>query len=355
MKNQSPCLSLPSWVSDHMILPTGITFELWGTAKPGSSVSIGFNHISAGAAADEQGRWEVCFPKLPAGMRGDLRIVSGLEKIRVGDVVSGDIFVCSGQSNILRPVSDTYDRQEAVGDVSRADVRIFTGKEWIKAEKNNVDDLPAVPFFFAAETGSRREIPIGVCIAAAGGTGIEAWVPQELFPDTELGRELSLLVDHPEVLKAAEEDRADMRKYGEHRLARWGLGRAVPSALFHEMVEPFGTLPVKGVLWYQGESNADTLLQAKEYDQWLFCLIRAYRNLWNNEDLPFLIIRLPEYDADCPEAWALVQEKQAKITEDTARVFLVDIHGLGDRDNIHPKRKRAVGCRTAQVAQKRIY
>lgn len=344
---------LSAWVSDHMVLPASVSCTFCGKAEPGAEVVVCFGRLVAESKVDGDGNWMVEAKPFPLGLKGDLTFSDGTQKKVVRDVVVGDLWICSGQSNMMRPVSATVDGAEALGDVHKADIRFFNGNEWLVAATENVERLPAVPFFFAAEMAQRRLFPVGVFVAARGGTGIEAWVPATLFPDTGIGRRMLTLVDDPEVLKAARQDQRDVRRYGEHRLAKWGLGRAVPSMLFEELVRAFGEVPMRGVVWYQGESNTDTLAQAHEYDQWLEQLIAAYRDVWNNPSLPFVIIQLPEYDPgsdELREAWAVVQAQQAKVAGETADAVLVEIAGLGDLHDIHPRRKKEVGRRAASAA-----
>lgn len=349
---------MPEWVSDRMVLPSGRDCSINGTTAPSVVVTVEFAGQKKTGIANGCGEWSVTLDPLNTSDEArclTVRSSIGNQAVTIDDIVVGDIWVCSGQSNMLRPVSATVDGDAAREDVKTADVRFFDGSNWIKARVANIDGLQAVPFFFAVEMARRQNAPVGVFVAARGGTGIEAWVPSELFPDTEIGRRLRPLVDDPEVLKAAEEDEADVRKYGEHRLARWGLGRAVPSTLFEKWVKPFGDLPACGVLWYQGERNADTLEQAREYDQWLKRLITACRVLWAAPELPFVLVQLPEYDPGSKEgreAWATVQKKQQTVAEDTVNTVLVDTHGLGDLGDIHPPRKKDVGVRAARAALK---
>jgi sialate O-acetylesterase len=155
------------------------------------------------------------------------------------------------------------------------------------------------------------------------------------------------------VLRAAAEDQADFRPYGSHRLARWGLGRAAPSQLYESLVVPLAHLRIDGLLWYQGESNADSVEEAVEYRAWLVALIDAYRELWGRPELPVVVVQLPEYwDPGTEEgrAWEALRKSQAEAVRETVRTALADTGGLGDPRDIHPKRKREVGQRATTAA-----
>jgi sialate O-acetylesterase len=248
-----------------------------------------------------------------------------------------------------RTVALTDEAAEAAEDIRTVDVRYFNGRSWVNVTAGNVSKISAVAVYFSTEIVRRQKTPVGIFVAAVGGTRIEAWLPAEAFPDTESGRLMKPLVNDPEVLKAAEEDRAGpLKPYGQHRLARWGLGRAVPASLFEQLIRPFADLPVCGVVWYQGEGNTSSVEQAQEYRLWLVNLISAYRNLWNSPDLPFVIIQLPDFDGR--PAWKVLQDVQASVAESTKQVAVVDIKEFGDPKDIHPRRKKEVGRRAAEAA-----
>jgi sialate O-acetylesterase len=254
-----------------------------------------------------------------------------------------------------RQVQDSDEADEAVADIQNVNIRCFDGSRWQVVTPANVKQISAVGAYFAMEMARRQKEPVGIFVAARGGTGIEAWVPVEAFPDTADGNRFKPLVNDPEVLKAAAEDAADFKPWGQHRLFKWNLGRAVPSSLFETLVRPFGDLPVCGAVWYQGESNASTVERAQEYRLWLQGLIGAYRNLWRNPDMPFVIIQLPDYDpgSDSGRAgWATLQEVQADVAKNTTNAAIVDIKDLGDLKDIHPRRKKEVGIRAADAAWK---
>lgn len=346
-------LTLPAWVSDHMVLPAGMSFALAGQADPGTMVVVRFGGQSVSTTADGTGKWSIQFQPLEAGLKGELAVEAGYEKKLITDVVTGDIWLCAGQSNMVRPVSMSAEAVEAVTDVQNADVRFYSGGSWLCVKPANVQKLSAVALFFAVEMYKKQETPVGIYVAAKGGTSIEAWMPVESFPDTDTGRRMRPLANDPEVIQAAAEDQAGpMKPYGQHRLARWDLGRAVPSSLFEQLVRPVADIPVRGVVWYQGENNASSLARAQEYRLWLESLISAYRYLWHNAELPFAIIQLPEYDSGSPDGragWAAVQKTQAEVAENTVNAVVVEIQDLGDPADIHPKRKRDVGRRAAEA------
>lgn len=352
---------LPSWLGDHMVLPAGRSVPLQGTAAPGTELTVEFGTQKKSATADKDGKWRITLDPMPASLESRvLRIHLPLTDAEalLQDVVVGDNWLCAGQSNMNFRVGASAEKQDAVEAISNVDVRCFDGQSWKRLTRENVSGLSAVGVWFAMETARRQNAPVGLMTIGMGGTGIEAWIPERAFPDSEHGRRMRPLVNDPQVLKAAQEDAADPKVYGQHRLAKWGLARAVPASLYRKLVEPTAGLPVRGVVWYQGESNAVPDAPAGEYRLWLKSLVTSWRDLFHSPDLPFIVIQLPDYDPGTNEsraAWARVQNEQAAAAQETDGVWVVETKGLGDPTNIHPKRKKEVGIRAAAAAYQHLH
>jgi len=348
-------LSLPLWVSDNMIFPSENSWILQGSCDSFKEVSVSFGELIMSTKADKEGIWEINFPPIESGISSKMIFICDDEIKVITNVLSGNIWLCAGQSNMAMQVNSSYKSYEANNDISSSDVRYFNGKQWIKITQDNVQNISAVAFFFAVEMEKRDGIPIGIFVTAKGGTGIESWIPEEYFPDNETGNRFRTLINDSDVLKAAMKDKRDMRPYGQHRLAKWGLGRAIPASLFNEFIRPYAQLPLAGVIWYQGESNTETKSQASEYFFWLENLISSYRKHFNNSELLFAIIQLPDYNPgthEGKEAWKILQNTQASVVKKLKRTVLIDIKDLGDLHDIHPIRKKEVGTRTAKAVYK---
>lgn len=336
-----------------MVFPSGRQFSISGMAEPRKQIFLEFGSISATADVDDSGSWFMNVPPVKAGLKGRMVFRCGSDSLVVHDVVSGDVWLCSGQSNMAMNVSRTNASISVEKDIENKDVRYFTGKEWIKVSKDNAHRLSAMAVYFAIGLFEKQGNPVGIIVAARGGTSIDAWLPPEAFPSTKEGNYRKTLINDPEVIQADREDKLDFRPAGEHRLAKWGLGRAIPSALYTELIIPRAEIPVTGILWYQGESNAANKLMAKEYKLWLKALIKQYRLLWNRPDLPVVIVQLPEYNPGAPEklkAWNTLRKIQRKVVLHTEHTALADLKGLGDLNDIHPYRKKEAGLRSAGVA-----
>lgn len=348
---------LPLWISDNMIFPSEINWTLRGSCSSFQEVSVSYDKIKISTKADKNGTWVISFPQLKSGISGDMVFLCDGETKVIKEVLSGNIWMCAGQSNMAMKVKSSKELVEARNMVYKFDIRYFNGKQWQKVTNENVQEISAVAFFFASEMERRQNKPIGIFIAAKGGTGIEAWIPEDAFPKNETGIRFRTLVTDSLVLKAASEDEEDLKPYGQHRLAKWGLGRAVPATLFNKLISPFGQIPLSGVIWYQGESNTDNINQATEYRFWLENLISSYRKHFNRPDLPFAIIQLPNYEPKILEslkAWKILQNVQATVAQNSPWTVMVDIQDLGELYNIHPEHKKEVGVRTTKAVCKLI-
>ncbi|MCC5807787.1 MAG: hypothetical protein JJU00_15790 [Opitutales bacterium] len=266
-----------------------------------------------------------------------------------------EVWLCAGQSNMAFRVSRAEDQDAILARLEGATVYAGDSSGWTLVTNESAPRLSAVGISFAASLSRKLDRPVAISVAAAGGTSIDAWLPLGGFPSTDEAKRLAKLVDDPEVWAAAAMDAEDFRPAGEHRLAQWGLGRAVPTSLFEKHIRPLQGVPFDGVLWYQGESNTRSVAQAGEYEAWLRALIKSYRDFFSNPDLPFVIVQLPRFERANPEAneaWSLLRKIQQEVAESMENVGWVDIYDLGDPDDIHPVGKQEVGERAAAVAAK---
>jgi sialate O-acetylesterase len=240
-----------------------------------------------------------------------------------------------------------------------ADIRFFDGNKWLKVDPDQLPPLSAIAWAFARELAAARNVPVGMIVAARGGVRIEAWMPRAAVDMTERGRKLAALSDSPEVIAAAAADAKQSRPYAQTKLHQWMMGRALPMSLYERLIRPLGDLSLRGVLWYQGESNAETAEDAFNYRGQLRDLVQAWRGQWRRPDLPFLVVGLPAYNPKpgegTLESWKTLRESQRAAVASLADTFLVDIFDLGDPARIHPLRKYEVGQRLEERALTSIY
>jgi sialate O-acetylesterase len=339
--NAKAQLKLPALIGDHMILQRAVKIPVWGWAMPGEKVTISFKGKTVSVITTGNGKWFVKLPAATAGGPYEMTI-SGKEKIlTIKDILIGDVFLCSGQSNMefgidkelyaneIQSSLNTKIRQFKVNrqaaDTVRSDIALHTG--WISASPATLNRYSAVAYFFAADLFEKYKIPIGVINSSYGSSLAEAWISREG------------LADFPDFLKQP----------------KLTTEQSNPTTLFNAMLSPLTSYNIKGVLWYQGEFNAN---RAFQYRKLLPALINDWRKHFDRKDLPFIIVQLPNYNKVQPQlngsAIAELREAQAmaSVLPNVDFVTTIDINGNGD---LHPKEKKPIGNRAALMTQKLIY
>lgn len=380
-------LTLAPEFTDHAVLQRDQPIPIWGTAAAGQKVSVSFADQTKTTVATADARWRVTLDPLPADASGRaLKVRSGSESIVRSDLLVGEVWLCAGQSNMEWPLrlAKGADRElsradppwlrELASDKRPSDdpVETFaTPHGWVVASPNTAGDFTAVGYFFAQALHRRLGVPIGLIYAAWGGTPIESWVPKptlekssawpefrknwlealETFPQAQR--------DYPARDKAWRAADEESRRTGKPNPLPWphppvGPGTAyAPGDLYNGMIHPLAPYALRGILWYQGESNVG---HPREYAELFPAMIRDWRTLWSDPPLPFLFVQLPNFaDANPADtAWAELRRAQeaALALPNTAMVVTID---LGEAHNLHPTDKRPVGERLERVAAARVY
>lgn len=349
-------VTLAPLFTDHAVLQQGRAVPVWGRAAAGEHVSVTYRGGTVGATADPDGRWIVLLGAQPASAEGaDLVVAGAQSRVVRTDVVVGEVWLCSGQSNMEFTVDDpkrpAFQLQNAKAEVAAANyplIREFTvGRQvahaptgdatgsWTPCAPATVGAFTAVGYFFARDLHQRLGVPVGIINSTWGGTPIEAWMSP-----------LALAAD-PAFAVVGERWRKGSPVY----LARpsWE-----PAGLFNGMINPLLPYGLRGVLWYQGESNAN---RAAEYHALFAAMITAWRAHAGQPDLPFYWVQLANYvEPHNPGGvtWAYLREAQAQALSLPATGMAVTID-LGDPKNIHPHNKQEVGRRLALLAKVRTY
>src|SRR5690606_2087800 len=301
-------LRLPHYFSDHAVLQRDQPVVLWGWSTPGDEVSVSFANKDYVSKTDSDSIWRVRLPARSAGGPYNMQIASKSEKITLNDVYFGDIYFCSGQSNMAFLMSnELYNRDEKEAfplirqffvyrktditpqkDVSKA--------EWLVTERSNFRRLSAVAYYFAKSIHQQEGIPIGIIHSSWGGSPIETFMSASSLKDFKEVTE--------KVEKITPEFVANTRKANEQLLKDnpgtknpkgfVNIDNRYPTMVYNGMIAPFFTYPVKGVVWYQGEANAFVPL-CYDYEAMLANLVTSWRTSWNNETLPFFIVQLTNY------------------------------------------------------------
>ncbi len=369
-------VSLPKIMGSHMVLQRDKPLHLWGDGAPGEAVVVEFHGSKAGAVVDELGRWSVYLPAQPAGGPYTL-IVHGTNTITLEDILVGDLWFASGQSNMEMPLKgfggDTVvkDAEREIAAANHPEIRLLSvgrnGAEypledvtevtpWARCTPEMAKDFSAVAYFFGRSIQQHEKVPIGLIDSTWGGTPAEAWTSMDgLSADASLMPVFASNARRSDrETTAIRLDRADKRakaaglpspQKGWHpQFVSWE-----PAALYNAMVAPFTELPVRGVIWYQGESNS-ALPGAPIYEKLFPAMIEDWRRQWRDPDLPFLFVQLAGFASTPQEDWPVIREAQRRTLalRNTGMAVTVDI---GTEHNVHPPDKETVGERLALLAR----
>lgn len=381
-------IKLATYFTDHTVLQHGKTVPVWGWAKPGDKVEVSFAGQRATATAGADGRWVAALGELAVSTEGrSLTVKAGKDVVELKDVVVGDVYLLGGQSNMEwgmggaqraaeeTPVAKFPLIRHLKVEKAKADVPQDTAPTrggWTVCSPETVGGFSAVGYYFAKEVHSRLGIPLGLVNATWGGTNCETWIPAGVY--TEPGSPLAYVL--PRWAEGAALRTQKQAEY-DQALAAWktaaeaakAAGKAFkekepelywelaypqqPSACYNAMVHPLLPLAVRGVLWYQGESNAG---RPAEYATVFKNLIHSWRAALGGDDVPFYFVQLPNYKDNDGKAtnWARTREAQASALSlpNTAMVVALDI---GNNNDIHPLNKHEVGRRLALIARAKIY
>ena len=373
-----PAVTLPRIFTDHMVLQRGMPVHLWGTAQPGENVTAAFRDELRRTTADKSGLWSMSFPAGPAGGPFVLTVASS-NKIRLEDILVGDVWVGSGQSNMEMEMKDVAQGAAEIAASANPSIRLFhvphlisdypvtdlTDSPWAVCGPDTIPHFSAAAYFFARHIQKQEKVPIGLIVSSWGGTPADAWTslpalsadPSLLPVFTEWDKVMQAQPDYlrqnllwqAATAKAAAEGKPAppkplLPKYGNS----WQ-----PAALFNGMIAPLTPFPIRGVIWYQGESNASPE-RAPLYAHLFQTLILDWRKAWNQNDMPFLFVQLANFKAGPHSAWPALRDaqKQALSLPNTGMAVTIDI---GNPNNIHPTDKQDVGLRLALAADALVY
>ncbi len=359
-------LRLPALFSDGMVLQRDAEVAVWGSAAPGQRLAVTFRHRTAKTTVGEDGAWRVVIGPFAAGGPDVLAVRAGEDALDVGDVLVGEVWVCSGQSNMEWALHTARDAEAEVAAARHPRLRLFEvprrtasaattdiDARWQECRPETAREFSAVGYFFGRELLAELDVPIGLIQSAWGGTPAEAWTSPEA------------LAQLPEMEPTLAQWAARDRDY-DAALARWRDASAAakeagarpparprgpddphhPSALYHGMVTPLLDYAMRGVIWYQGESNAR---RAFQYRSLFPAMIRDWRRAFGRGDFPFYFVQLANFRVREPLTWAELREAQAEALSEPNVGMAVSID-IGDADDIHPRFKQEFGARLARCA-----
>ena len=370
--------------SDNMVLQRDMEAPVWGQAQPGEKVTVTIAGRSVEAVAAADGKWMARLAPLAAGGPFELKVAADSGTVTLANVMVGEVWLCSGQSNMQFGLGSAAEGPDAIASADLPSVRFCPysgGKSWTVCSPATARNCSAVAFFFARELHKALGVPVGVIVSAVGGTAAQQWMsPRAFREDAWVKKNFTdpmdrFVADYP---KRLADWRQRMRELGKEPSERapdrppdpadWTdhPGR-MPTGMYMRNIRPLIPFAIRGVLWYHGESNAWAFEVAQQYYGLLPALVRDWRARWGRDDLPFLIVQLPDirlgfhakwfglYDDELElSQWDLVQEAQARAAGMPNAGLVVGLD-VGDKNDIHPKRKQTVGERSALMARKLAY
>lgn len=388
-------LALPHVFSDHMVLQRERAALIWGRAAAGDAVTVSFKGKTANAKTDAAGGWRAAIETGTADAHGaELVVKSAGETVTIKDVLVGEVWFASGQSNMVFTMNRAPAYEAMLKQVNEPGLRMFLAPqvtarepqvdiegEWQPSTPQTVPGFSAVAFFFARKLHHELGVPVGVIKSAWGGKPVETFTSREALrtlPGTRA------LVDAA-VSSDAAYDQAKAQAAYEDQLKKWEAATAAerkkpaaerkrlakkpappkraldtegqPGVLFDAMIHPFIGYSMRGAIWYQGEANAKP--GAVPYDQTLPLMIRDWRQRWG-EEFSFYFVQLANFHAPStapgtPDAWALLQDRMRRILATTPKTGMAVINEVGEEKDIHPKDKQTPGERLARWALAKDY
>ncbi len=372
---QAQSLQMPSIFGDHMVLQRDATLPIWGTAEPGSFVNVKFAGQEANAKADEKGAWRVDL-KPVALQPHSLQLVaksSTGDELVFSNIVMGDVWVCSGQSNMRWRVEGSYDadlerlqannpnlRHIRVPDVGTQELQSDFDGVWEMTTPETVGPFTAVGYHFGSQINRITGVPIGLINNAWGGSSADAWIRRDVYDadpafaeQVKTWSELEKTYSYEKELAAWKEKAAKAKAAGKQaprRPADKMTGNQRPGNLFAGKISPLMPFAIKGVIWYQGESNSR---RAVQYRHMFPKMITHWREEWGQGDFPFYWSQLADYRNEVDEpgdsSWAELREAQT-MTLSLPNTGQAVIHDIGEGRDIHPRDKQNVGRRLARLA-----
>ncbi|WP_437200786.1 exo-alpha-sialidase [Planctomicrobium sp. SH664] len=390
--NSRPATSLrlsPAF-SDQMVLQSGAPIPVWGIASPGQQIEVCFGTQKKQVQSDAQGKWSTTLDPLPVSNSPGTLTVSAAggqtdSRLVLNDILVGDVWLAAGQSNMDWPVRLTAERQQLLLLAATSEIRLLERKgpgsanivyssrmlsklnpdhyfsgHWTRAAAAEVDQFSAVAWAFASRLQRDLQRPIGIIDVSIGGTPTEAWVPRTALEGSPAVRSLvqGSWLTNP-AGDAWCQTRAKVNFSGALANGEPLPGSDIgpyhcyqPGFLWEAGVAPLVPFPIRGILWYQGESNATSPARVQQHADLFPLLVESWRKAWNQPQLPFYYVQLPGIER--PD-WPEFRDQQRRLLEQIPHSGMVTTMDLGHPTDVHPRRKQPVGERLALLALSRTY
>jgi sialate O-acetylesterase len=382
-------VKLPAMFSDHAVLQRDMPVPVWGWAEPGEEVTVSIAGQTHKATADDKGKWSVKLDPLSVGDPLTL-VVEGKNRLERKDILVGEVWVCSGQSNMEWKVADSTNSDLEVTAANHPNIRVITitglgsqtpvedcNGKWERVTPDTIKDFSAVGYYFGRELEDHIGVPIGLIDNSWGGSACDAWVPREKFAGNPVFQPMldrwakieadwdedKARADHKKKLAEWQKKADAAKESGEPAPKGWPgefrnpmTGNSRPGNLFHARLGPVIPYAIRGVIWYQGESNAT---RAYQYREMFPLMISSWREAWGQGDFPFYWVQLADYMAEQSEPgdseWAELREAQTLTQDKLPNTGQAVIINLGEAADIHPRNKLEVAKRLARWALGKNY
>ncbi len=378
-------VSLPHIFGDHMVLQRQKPVVVWGRADAGEKVAVQLGQAIASTDANTDGAWKVRLPALEVSAKPLTMIVKGANTITVKDILVGEVWLCSGQSNMEWSLGGAETGPQEIPKANFPAFRLFkinarpspypvrdVDADWRVCQPNNVSDFSAVGYFFGKYLHRKLDVPIGMVEAAWGGTRIEPWTPREGFAAQKSLSDIVKRIDQaettyrkqlPEKIKAIktwiqkteealENSQPPPRQPDWPRHPIYSSGHPTqPTCLYNSRIFPIVPFSLRGAIWYQGESNMG---EGMLYYEKKKALINGWRTAWNDPKLSFYYVQLAPFRSYAADTLPFLWEAQTK-TLTVPHTGMAVITDIGNVNDIHPRNKRDVGKRLALWALAKNY
>lgn len=374
-------VKLPTIFSDHMVLQQGISVPVWGWADEGELVVVQYRDQVVQTRA-KNGKWQVKLAALKASAAPATLLVSGSNRIELKNVVVGEVWIASGQSNMQWALRQTVNWQAAAAASANPHLRLFyvprvkasqpvadiqgqynnAKPAWTVASPETTPDFSAVAYFFGRDLQKARGVPVGIIHTSWGGSPAEVWMSERVLAGNPAYKK-DILDNYQVAMKNFEAAKARFpellakaKQSGAKTLPQAPREPWRPTELYNSMIHPLLPFAIKGAIWYQGESNAG---RAWQYRTLFADMIQNWRQDWKQGSFTFLTVQLAPFTAILPEpadsTWAELREAQILASKNVGNAGTVVITDVGDEKDIHPQQKEPVGARLALLARKLTY
>lgn len=377
----SQSLKMPSIFGDHMVLQREHVNPVWGWADPGETITVEIDGQAHQLEADETGYWKVFLQPIPVGGPYEMQIASEHSQFTIKDILVGEVWICSGQSNMAWPVAVANHAELEIQSANYPEIRLISVPQvgtqeiqndfkgaWSHCTPTTVKNFSAIGYFFGRRLHKTLDVPIGLIDNAWGGSAAEAWIPREVLNSDprykdlmDWWREQEASYDFDKLMEEWEVEMQAWKDGGQQGNAPRSprnlmTGNHRPANIYNGVLNPTIGYGMKGVIWYQGESNAG---RAYQYRDLFPLMIETWREKWGQGNFPFYYVQLADFLEENEEPgesnWAELREAQTMTMDKLSNVGEAVIIDVGEGRDIHPRDKQTVANRLVRWALARDY